>query len=78
MQSMIRRVVLGALAVCATFSCTSMSTLYKRVYDHQQRADVLADQGNYEAAAEQQAAADKERDKMARVGNSWEAPQPRL
>ena len=78
MQSMIRRVVIGALAVCAGFSCASMSTLSKRVYDHQQRADALADEGNYEAAAEQQAMAEQARSQMARTGNSWSAPQPRL
>jgi hypothetical protein len=78
MHFMIRRVTLGALALCAAVSCTEMSVLSKSAYDHQQRAAVLTDQGNYEAAAEQQAEAEKARYKMARVGNSWEAPQPRL
>jgi hypothetical protein len=78
MQSMIRRVVIGALALCATFSCASMSTLSKRAYDHQQRADALADEGNYEAAAEQQAAANQARLHMARVGNAWVSSSPRL
>jgi len=78
MQFMIRRVILGALALCAMFSCASMSTLSKSVYDHQQRAAALADEGNYEAAAEQQALAAAARYKLAGVSNSWQAPQPRL
>ena len=78
MQFMIRRVVLGALASCALLSCASMSTLSKRIYDHQQRADALADQGNYEAAAEQLAAANHARHRLARAGNAWNASSPRL
>jgi hypothetical protein len=78
MLYMIRRAILGGLALCATFSCTSMSTLSKTAYDSQQRADALAAEGNWEAAAEHKAAADQARLKMARIGNAWGSSSPRL
>lgn len=73
-----KRAMILTLVWCAASACSAMSMLSKSRYDHQQRAYELFEQGQYEAAAGQQAAADHDRDRMARIGNSAEAAYPRL
>jgi len=75
---MIRRVLLAALALALSASCTTASLLSRSAYDHEQRAARLRAQGSYEAAAAQQVAANHDRYKLARIGRSFDAAYPRL
>jgi hypothetical protein len=75
---MVKRAILAALALGATASCTATSVLSKSVYDHEQRAYELRSQGQYDAAAAEEAAAQKDRVKLARIGYSAAPPLPPL
>ncbi|MCU1278019.1 MAG: hypothetical protein JWM53_1565 [bacterium] len=60
-----------ALAACASTQKLSAST-----YAHEERAATLAARGQHDAAAEQQRAADAEREKLARRERAWVSVNP--
>ena len=60
----------------ALSGCTSMSTLSKATYDHEQRAYKLRARGLYEAADAEEAAAAHNRYRMARIGYSMSPKTP--